>query len=60
MEKSADVEENRVQRDIENADIKKLRYPQQVFFIIGTEFCDRFMFMGMRSRFKTSNNMKKK
>ena len=30
---------------------KKLPYPKSVFFIISTEFCERFSFYGMKSKF---------
>ena len=30
---------------------KKYPYPKSVFFIISTEFCERFSFYGMKSKF---------
>jgi len=33
----------------ENATLQKLPYPKSVFFIISTEFCERFSFYGMKT-----------
>lgn len=35
----------------ENGQAKELPYPKRVFLILGTEFCERFNFYGMRSNF---------
>ena len=37
---------------------KKLPYPKSVFFIISTEFCERFSFYGMKSKFPNINKKK--
>ena len=36
--------------DVESEDDKKYPYPKSVFFIISTEFCERFSYYGMKSK----------
>ena len=36
--------------DVENEKEKKYPYPKSVFFIISTEFCERFSYYGMKSK----------
>lgn len=38
--------------NIESDQVKKIKYPKRVWFIIGDEFCERFNFTGMASKFK--------
>ena len=37
--------------NIEGKDDKKYPYPKSVLFIISTEFCERFSYYGMKSKF---------
>lgn len=37
--------------NVENAALEKIPYPKRVFFIIGNEFCERFNFYGMKSKY---------
>ena len=37
-------------KDAEASEPQKLPYPRAVFFIISTEFCERFSFYGMKSK----------
>ena len=37
-------------KDEEGEEKKTLPYPKSVFFIISTEFCERFSFYGMKSK----------
>ena len=32
--------------------LERIRYPKSVFFIIVNEFCERFNYYGLRSKFK--------
>ena len=36
--------------DVENENDPKYPYPKSVFFIISTEFCERFSYYGMKSK----------
>jgi solute carrier family 15 oligopeptide transporter 1 len=45
-----DVKKTRVDSDVESEDDKKYPYPKSVFFIISTEFCERFSYYGMKSK----------
>ena len=40
----------RAYSDVESEDDKKYPYPKSVFFIISTEFCERFSYYGMKSK----------
>ena len=37
--------------DLEHVEGKKYPYPKAILFIISTEFCERFSFYGMKSKF---------
>ena len=37
--------------DPENKEEKKYPYPKSILFIVSTEFCERFSFYGMKSKF---------
>ena len=37
--------------DAENENDPKYPYPKSVFFIISTEFCERFSYYGMKSKY---------
>lgn len=52
MNESNDLAERPPSADIESSRLKKPKYPLHVFFIISNEFCERFMFYGMRSKFQ--------
>ena len=43
--------------DAENENDPKYPYPKSVFFIISTEFCERFSFHGMKSKYLIFENM---
>ena len=43
--------ENEDAVNIEGKDDKKYPYPKSVLFIISTEFCERFSYYGMKSKF---------
>ena len=40
--------------NIEGKDDKKYPYPKSVLFIISTEFCERFSYYGMKSKFMST------
>lgn len=42
--------------DKENGGEKKIPYPKSILFIIGNEFCERFSFYGMRSKFQLDDS----
>lgn len=50
MEKSEELKEETHINTIENGE-SKTKYPLQVFFIVSNEFCERFNFYGMRSKY---------
>jgi hypothetical protein len=47
-------EEKEKPKDGESGDVK-YPYPKAVFFIISTEFCERFSFYGMKSKLNRSS-----
>jgi dipeptide/tripeptide permease len=47
-------EEKEKPKDGESGDVK-YPYPKAVFFIISTEFCERFSFYGMKSKIDRSS-----
>lgn len=51
-ETSACIETTKVisKRDVEENKIEA-KFPKSVFFIIGNEFCERFSYYGMRSKY---------
>lgn len=59
MEKSKDLQETQIEKGIDNNNTKKLRYPLQVFFIVSNEFCERFMYLGMRGKFQPNKTLPK-
>ena len=47
---SSTSQKTRSDSDVENEKEKKYPYPKSVFFIISTEFCERFSYYGMKSK----------
>lgn len=47
-EKAKSVEEKLLSSP-ENDEVQEIPYPKRVFLILGTEFCERFNYYGMRS-----------
>lgn len=45
-----DVEEKGRIDDIKSVTGKKLSYPKRIFFIIASEFCEKFNYYGMKSK----------
>lgn len=55
---------NQIERNAENdthtEEIQKIPYPKRVFFIISSEFCERFNFNGFRGKFSRYKNYSNK